>query len=339
MKAETRPIITAEELAVLKVLVDSGKLTSKCAIRLRVILHRAAGTTLESISASLSVSLSSVIRYVKRFNAGGLESLLEDKTRKPGKTPVSVETKNTLCAIVRGERPDAARWSVRSLAKRVGVSKSAVHNILRERGIQSHPAEPFRFSNESFEEKPADVVGLYMRAPDNVIVLCADGKSRIPAPGEHIPARQAADYERRGTAALFAALNVLTGEAAGACRERHNAEDYIEFLKTVDQKCGAGKALHIIADNYSTHRTKEAQAYFAGAPGRFKTHCLPAHSSWLHTVERRLGEITNKRIRPESRGSQELAAAMREYITHWNRDSGPFTWTKSAAEIMGSIQS
>jgi transposase len=173
MKPETKPNITGEELAVLKKLVDSGKLPSKVAIRLLVILNRAAGKTLESISDFLSVSLSSVIRYIKWFNADGLESLLKDKTRKPGKAPVSVETKNKVCAIACNEKPkDVTHWSVRSLAKRVGISKSAVNNILRERGIKPHLVETFRFSNdEKFEEKLRDVAGLYMNPPDNAIII------------------------------------------------------------------------------------------------------------------------------------------------------------------------
>jgi transposase len=149
IKTETKPNITEEERAVLEKLVDSGKLPSKVAIRLLVILNRAAGKTLESISDFLSVSLSSVIRYIKRFNSDGLESLLKDKTRKPGKAPISVETKNKLCAIACNEKPkDATHWSVRSLAKRVGISKSAVNNILRERGIKPHLVETSLFSGD-----------------------------------------------------------------------------------------------------------------------------------------------------------------------------------------------
>jgi transposase len=163
--------------------VDSGKLPSKAAIRLLAILNRADGKTLESISDFLSGSLSSVVRYIKRFNADGLESLLKDKTRKPGKAPVSVETKNKLCVVACTEKTkDAAHWSVRSLAKRVGISKSAVNNILRERGIKPHPVETFQFSSdERFKEKLKDAAGLYMNPPDNAVILCVDEKSQIQA--------------------------------------------------------------------------------------------------------------------------------------------------------------
>jgi transposase len=349
MKAETRPNITGEELAMLKQLVNSGKLKSKFAIRLLVIINRAGGKTLESISEFLTVSLSSVIRYVKRFNSGGVESLLKDKSRKPGKAPVSVETKNEICRIACNEKPkDATHWSVRSLAKRVGISKSAVNGILRERGIKPHLVETFQFStDELFEEKLKDVVGLYMNPPDNAIVLCVDEKSQIQALErtqpllplrENIPARQTSDYERHGTTTLFAALNVLSGEVIGECKEHHKAADYIEFLKTVDKRCEAGKVLHIIADNYSTHKTKEVKEYIEGVPGRFELHFIPTHSSWLNLVERWFAEITNKRIRRESWNSvKELVKAIKEYIKSWNKESKPFTWTKSADVIIGSI--
>jgi transposase len=232
---------------------------------------------------------------------------LKDKTRKPGKAPVSEETKNKLCTIACNEKTkDAAHWSVRSLAKRVGISKSAAANILWERGIKPHLVETFQFSSdEKVEEKLKDAVGLYMNPPENAVILCVDEKSQIQALErtqpllplrENIPARQSSDYERHETTALFAALNVLTGEATGECKDRCRTEDYIEFLKTVDKNCGAGKVLHIIANNYSTHKTKEVKEYFESAPGRSEAHFIPTHSSWLNKVERWFGETTNKRI-------------------------------------------
>jgi transposase len=261
-----------------------------------------------------------------------------------------VETKNKLCAIACNEKPkDAAHWSVRSLAKRVGISKSAVNNILRERGIKPRLVETFQFSgDEKFEEKLNDVVGLYVNPPDNAIVLCVDEKSRIQALErtqsllplrENIPARQTADYERHGTTTLFAALNVLTGEVTGECKDRHKAEDYIAFLKTVDKKCEAGKTLHIIADNYSTHKTKAVQAYFASVPGRFEAHFTPTHSSWLNMAERWFAEITNKRIRRKRRGSVgQLEKAIKDYIRTWNASGHSFKRVKKPEDILTKIQ-
>jgi transposase len=235
MKTQLPLNASEEELALIKKLVDSGKLKSKFAIRLLAILNRSAGKTLVSIAEFLNISLSSVIRYIERFNAEGLASLLKDKTRKPGKIPISEGKKKEVCKIACSEKPgNAAHWSVRSLAKRVGISKSSVNAILRERGIKPPLVETFQFStDELFEEKLKDVVGLYMNPPDNAIILCVDEKSQIQALErtqpllalrENIPARQTADYERHGTTTLFAALNVLTGEVIGSCKEHHKIE-------------------------------------------------------------------------------------------------------------------
>jgi transposase len=174
-----------------------------------------------------------------------------------------------------------------------------------------------------------------------------DGKSHILALErtrpllplrEHIPARQTAGYERYGTATLFAALNVLTGEVTGECRDRQRAEEYIGFLKTIDWDSQEGKILHIIADNYAAHKTKEVKEYIDSIPGRFVTHFIPTHSSWLNLVERWFAETTNKRIRGESwRSVKELTGAIKEYIENWNKESKAFRWTKSADAIMGGI--
>jgi transposase len=349
MRTEIQPNATSEELAIMKKLLDSGKLKSKFAVRLLVIVNRENGKTLESISSFLAVSLSSVIRYIKRFKTGGIESLLSDKTRKPGKAPISEEKKNELCKIACTEKPkNATHWSTRSLAKRVGISKSTVNTILRERGIKPHLVETFQFSTDpDFESKLKDVVGLYLNPPDDAIILCVDEKSQIQALErtqpllplrENIPARQTADYERHGTTTLFAALNVLTGEVIGECKDHHKAEDYIAFLKKVDKYCEAGKVLHIIADNYATHKTKAVTEFFESVTGRFVTHFIPTHSSWLNLVERWFAEITNKRIRRESWSSvKELVKAIKDYIVNWNKNSRPFTWTKSADTILSSI--
>lgn len=156
---------------------------------------------------------------------------------------------------------------------------------------------------------------------------------------ENIPARWTSDYARHGTTTLFAALNVLTGKAIGECRDHHKAEDYIEFLKTVNKKCEAGKTLHIISDNYSTHKTKAVKAYITSMPGRFEMHFMPTHSSWLNLVERWFAETTNNRIRRESWSSvKELEKAIKEYINTWNKEGKPFKWTKPADAITGNIK-
>jgi transposase len=186
-----------------------------------------------------------------------------------------------------------------------------------------------------------------MGPPDNAIILCADGKSQIQAPERtapllpmlpHVPERQTVNYERHGTTALFAALDMLTGNVIGECRNRHTAKEYRAFLKRLDKTCEKDKTLHIIADNYSTHNTKEVKEYFTSAEGRFVTHFIPAHSSWLAMIERRFAEITNKRIRRESRESvAQLIKAIKDFIKEWNA-SGRFKWTKKSDKIPAKIR-
>jgi len=291
-----------------------------------------------------------VSRYVHRFNEGGIDSLLKDKTRKPGKKPIPVEVKNEPCRIVCKEKPgNATHWSTRELSKRVGIGHSSVNTMLRERGLKPHLIRSFQFSKDpDFEKKPEDVVGLYLDPPENSIILCVDEKSQIQAPERTqpilpllpgVPERQTHDHHRHGTTALFAALNVLSGKVIGECRAGHKATDYIAFLKKLDKSCPKRKTLHIIADNHSAHKTKEVREYLASKRGRFVEHFIPTHSSWLNMVERWFGGITNKRIRRESRdGVAQLERAITDFVNHWNESGRKFTWTKTAKEIKTSIE-
>jgi transposase len=287
---------------------------------------------------------------VNRYNSGGLDSLLQDKTRKPGKEKISEEKKNQLCAVACTEKPkDATHWSVRDLAKRFKLGKSTVNNILRERNIKPHISQGFQFSTDpDFEEKLTDVVGLYMNPPDDALILCIDEKSQIQAlertqpvlpmmPG--VPERQSHDYYRHGTTTLFAALDALSGTIIGDCKERHTSDDFISFLKTVDKKSPKGKILHVILDNYSTHKKSTVKEYIESMDGRFVLHFIPTHSSWLNLVERWFAEITNKRIRRESWNSvEELVAAIRSYIKTWNKSKRFFSWVKTPEEIVQKIR-
>jgi len=349
MGKEIRPNASEEDIEFMTILLAKGDIKHKYAVRLQTVLNRAHGTSTNNTATILGLHAMTVSRYVHRFNEGGVEALLRDRTRKPGKEPVSLETKNEICRIACQEKPeDATHWSTRELAKRVGISHNAVSLILRERGLRPHLVNSFQFSNDpDFEKKLEDVVGLYLDPPENSIVLCVDEKSQIQAlersqpilpmlPG--VPERQTHDYYRHGTTTLFAALNVLSGKVIGECREKHTADDYIAFLKRIDRQCPKGKILHIVADNYRTHKTEEVRNYLNSKPGRFVEHFIPTHSSWLNLVERWFGEITTKRIRRESwNGVAQLEKAINEFIKHWNKSGRYFTWTKTAHEIKSSI--
>lgn len=350
MGREVLPITTDEDIALMEKILAAGNLQHKYAIRLQTVLNRARGKSTNDTASFLGINVVTVSRYVHRYNDGGIESLLKDKTRLPGKTPISDEIKNELCRIVCKEKPvNATHWSTRELGKRMGIGHATVNNILRERGLKTHLVKKLQFSTDpDFDKKLEDVVGLYLNPPENSIILCVDEKSQIQAlersqpilpilPG--VPERQTHDYYRHGTTTLFAALNILSGKVIGECKEQHKAADYIAFLKKIDRNCPKGKTLHIVADNYSSHKTKEVREYIESKNGRFVEHFIPTHSSWLNIVERWFGEITNKRIRRESwSGVNELKTAIEEYIKQWNNSGRRFSWVKTAEEIKSSIK-
>jgi transposase len=350
MQTEINPLVNEEDLALMKKLIAGKKLPAKYAIRLLTIINRVNKKTYSAIAEILHIGISSAKRYIKRYNEGGIEALLKDKTRKPGTPPISEEKKTELIKIVCTEKPVAAtHWSVRALAKRLGIGKTSVNNILRENGLKPHVTQKFGFSSdEHFEEKLRDVVGLYMNPPDNALVICVDEKTQIQALERanpvlpmfrNVPERQTSDYIRHGTTTLFAALDVLNGTVIGECKDRHTSADYLEFLKKLNKECEKGKVLHIIADNYSTHKTKEVKEYVEKNNSRFVLHFTPTHSSWLNLVERWFGEITNKRIRRESWNNvKELINAIKEFIDNWNENGKPFVWHKTADNILSSIE-
>jgi transposase len=344
------PNASEGDIELMKAVLQKGHIRHKYAVRVMAILNRASKIPTKEIVAQLHIDTVSVSRFVRRFNEGGLDGLLSDKTRKPGKTPIPMDIKNEISRIVCQEKPvNATHWSTRAIAERVGISHNAVAGILRERKLKPHLVKRFQFSNDpEFDEKLADVVGLYIDPPKNSIVFCVDEKTQIQAlersqpilpilPG--VPERQTHDYYRHGTTTLFAALNVITGKVIGTCKKSHKAVDYIDFLKLVHRKAPRGKTLHVIVDNQSAHKTKAVQAYIESRKGRFVIHYTPTHSSWLNLVERWFAEITNKRIRRGSwTGIRELERAIIDYIHDWNKSKRRFIWTKTTKEITEAIE-
>jgi transposase len=339
-----------EDKDLMEKLLDAGQLRHKYAVRLQTVLLRARGKGTADIAGFLDIDPATVPLYINRYNGGGVESLLRDKTRKPGKEPVSQEVKETICRIVCTEAPRGeTHWSCRSLAKRAGVGRSSASLILREHGLQPHIAKRRNYSNDPrFEEKLRDVVGLYMSPPENAIVLCIDEKTQIQALERsqpvlpilrNVPGRQSVDRLRHGTTTLFAALDILSGNVIGDCSATHKAQDYIRFLRKADKSCAKGKALHIVTDNLSTHKTEAVREYLESVPGRFVRHFIPTHSSWPDLVERWFAEITNKRIRRGSFESvPELIAAIKDYIRAWNASGRSFSWTKKPDDILAKIR-
>jgi len=346
---EVYPNISEEEIGIMKQLLSSGQIQHKYAIRLQTVINRAQRKSTNEIASYLGINITTVSSYVNRFNEGGLPILLRDKTRLPGKEKISEATKNEVCRLTCTEKPEGkSHWSSREIAQRVGISRTSVQEIWKERGLKPHRVKSFQYSKDpAFEQKLEDVVGLYMNPPVNAVILCVDEKSQIQALErsqpilplrEGVPERQSHDYYRHGITTLFAALNVMTGNVIGECKDTHTSGEYISFLKKLDTCNPKGKVLHIVIDNYATHKTEKVKEYIASMNGRFVEHFIPTHSSWLNLVERWFAEITNKSIRRGSfSGLEELKKTIRTYIKHWNKNPKPFKWTKSAERISNSI--
>lgn len=317
-------------------------------LRCRIVLGAAEGKSNNSIAQELSVSRPTVIQWRKRFTAGGPTALTEVATGRGRKIAISAEkVKEIVDATLQTTPPGATHWSCRIMARTQGVSKATVQRIWDAHGLQPHRMETFKLSRDKhFVEKLTDVVGVYLNPPDKALVLCVDEKTQIQAldrtqPG--LPMKQGRcgtmthDYKRHGTTCLFAALNVLEGTVIGSCYARHRNTEFLKFLRTIDRQTPAGLDLHLILDNYGTHKHPNVQKWLEKHP-RFHLHFIPTSSSWLNLVERWFGEITRQQIRRGVFHSvPELVATINEYIQVHNQDPKPFVWTKKVDEILAKI--
>lgn len=306
------------------------------------------GLTAEAIAAAAGKSLLTVRRWRRRYIARGVDGLLKDASRPPGRKPLSAETIKRVVDMTLYEKPpNATHWSARSMAKATGISYTSVQRIWRAHGLKPHLVKTFKVSRDkNFAAKVEDVVGLYLNPPDKALVLCVDEKSQIQAldrtqPGLPMKKGRAAtmthDYKRNGTTTLFAALNMLDGKVIGTCMPRHRHREFLRFLKLIDQRTPADLDLHLIADNYATHKTPQVKRWLKAHP-RFHLHFTPTSASWLNMVERFFAEITRKRIRRGAFTSvAELETAITEYLDNHNADPKPFIWTRSAGEILEKV--
>jgi transposase len=322
--------------------------TSKAVWRADIVLATADGLGTNAIMRRTGKSKPCVWRWQERFMEEGVEGLLRDKTRPGRKPPLSAETKLAVIKKTATEKPDnATHWSARRMAKAVGISRTAVQNIWKGAGLKPHLVRTFKVSNDpKFAEKVVDVVGLYLNPPERALVLCVDEKSQIQAldrtqPGLPLKKGRAEtmthDYKRNGTTTLFAALNVKTGEVLGECLPRHRATEFLVFLKKIDVAVPKHLDVHLILDNYSTHKTAAVQRWLQKNK-RFKMHFIPTSSSWLNLVERFFAKITEDKIRRGAfKSVPDLEAAIVDYVAQHNAAPTPFVWTKSADVILKKI--
>jgi len=340
--------ISAADRERLERLVRDRNTPQKVVWRARIVLLASDGLTAEGIAAAVDKSLLTVRRWRRRYVAKGMDGLLKDATRPSRVKPLTPEKiEQVVHMTLHTKPPNATHWSLRSMAAAAGVSYSSVQRIWRAHGLKPHLIATFKVSRDkNFAAKVEDVVGLYLDPPDRALVFCVDEKSQIQAldrtqPGLPMKKGRAGtmthDYKRNGTTTLFAALNMLDGKVIGACMPRHRHREFLRFLRLIDQQTSAGLDLHLIVDNYATHKTPAVKRWLKAHP-RFHLHFTPTSASWLNMVERFFAEITRKRIRRGAfKSVAELKTAIMEYLENHNADPKPFIWTKSAGQILEKV--
>lgn len=346
-KAELR--LSDEERAVLEGWVRGRSTPQAWALRCRIILACAEGASNKDVAAQLGSTPHAVGRWRARFVQYRIAGL-GDMPRSGGPRTVTDEQVAAVVVKTLESTPkNATHWSTRSMAKEMGLSQSSVSRIWRAFGLQPHRSETFKLSTDPyFVDKVHDVVGLYLDPPERALVFCVDEKSQIQAldrsqpvlpmmPG--VPERATHDYVRAGTTTLFAALEVATGKVIGSLHRRHRAEEFKKFLIKLDKEVPAGLDVHLICDNYATHKTPAIKKWLLAHP-RFHLHFTPTGSSWLNLVERWFAALTNKQIRRSvHRSVQALEKDIRNWIAAWNTDPKPYVWTKTADEILERLAS
>lgn len=323
-----------------------SKLTSvRLAQRARIVLLAADGIQNKDIAEQLGVGRVQVARWRERFTEQRLPGIERDLPR--GAPPVKVDVAKLVDLTTQTLPVAATHWSTRKMAARLGVSAASVSRHWRAQGLKPHLVRGFKVSRDpQFVEKLEDIVGLYMSPPEHALVLCCDEKSQVQAldrtqPGLPLKKGRAAtmthDYKRNGTTTLFAALNILDGKVIGQCQKRHTHVEWLKFLRKIDRETPSDKTLHLIADNYATHKHPNVQKWLSKHP-RIHMHFTPTSASWLNMVERFFRDITTARLRRGVFTSvPELVAAIDEYVTHHNTQPKPFIWTKSARDILQKV--
>jgi transposase len=349
LPAASKLILTDSQRKQLQAISRHRSTPRGIALRLNIILGAAEGAANHVLARNLSTSLPTVLLWRRRYESDGLTGVMEDRHRSgrpkqiaPAKEAAIVE------ATMKTMPKDATHWSVRAMAASQKVSPATVQRIWKKHKLQPHRVESFKFSTDpEFAPKVRDIVGLYMNPPDRAIVLSVDEKSQIQAldrtqpilalrPG--LPARQTHDYERHGTTTLFAALNVLEGTIIADCQPRHRHQEFLRFLERIDVSVAAGLEIHLVLDNYGSHKHPEVKKWLADRP-QYHVHFTPTSSSWLNQVERWFAEITRKRIRRGTfRHVRDLTKAIGDYVRQYNRNPQPFHWVASASKIIRKVK-
>jgi transposase len=341
--------LTAEDREWVTKQIKSALAPKRLGQRCLVVLLAANGKTNEEIAKKLKITRQKAARWRSRFAQLGRPGIESDRPGRGRKPIYTAEIRRLIVRKTTRETPVVAtHWSRQSMAQAVEVSPSTVGRVWREHGLKPHLSRTFKISKDPrFAEKLEDVVGLYLNAPEHAIVLCCDEKSQVQAldrsqPGLPLKKGRAGtmthDYVRHGTTTLFAALNVADGKIIGQCQNRHRHQEWLKFLKLIEQQTPAPREVHLILDNYATHKHASVKAWLAKHP-RFHLHFTPTGASWLNMVERFFREITEKRLRRGVFHSvPDLVSALEEYLAHYNEHPTPFVWTAKANDILKKVE-
>lgn len=348
MRVAAEVTLTDEETRILTKWSRGRSTPARLVLRARIVLHAAEGMTNAAISEELGTDRECVGRWRKRFAEERLIGIERDAPRSGRKKSIPTATVKKVIHLVTSKTPpNATHWSTRSLARATGISFKSVHRILQSQELKPHRVRTFKVSNDpNFVEKVTDVIGLYLNPPEHALVLCADEKSQIqaldrtqrPLPLKKGRAKTAThDYRRHGTTTLFAAIEMVSGNVVSQCMPRHRHQEWLKFLKQIDEEMPQEYELHLIVDNYATHKHPAVKKWLAKHP-RFHMHFTPTSASWLNLIERFFGELTNKRIRRGTfRSVPELIHAIEDYIAHHNNFPFTFTWTAKVDDVLGKV--
>jgi transposase len=347
-KRAVQIVLTEEERRVLEGYARRRTTAQALALRARIVLRCAQGGENTEIGAELKINRNTIGRWRQRFYDSRLNGLHDEP--RPGAPRLITDEKveRVVVATLETKPKGATHWSTRDMAKHSGLSHSSIGRIWRAFGLQPHRSDAFQLSNDPlFIEKVRDIVGLYLDPPESAVVLCVDEKSQVQALNRMQPVlpmmaasteKQTHTYVRNGTTSLFAALDVATGRVIGQCRRRHRSTEFIKFLQQIDDNVPQDLEVHVILDNLSTHKTPAAHRWFLRHP-RFHVHFTPTYSSWLNQVERWFALLEQKALkRGVHRSTLELEKAIYEFIEVSNDEPRPYLWTKSADDILNSLQ-
>ena len=341
-------VLKPEDRQKLEMLARRPKTAQRLSVRSKIVLRAAEGLRNQEIARQLEITGATVGKWRERFRSLGLEGLSDEPRPGAPRTITDVMVEAAVTRTLESRPAGSTHWSTRLLGQQVGLSQTAIARIWRAFALQPQRTETFKLSTDPFfVEKVRDIVGLYMNPPEHALVLSVDEKSQVQAlnrtqpilplrPG--LPERRTHDYERHGTTSLFAALNVATGEVIGACHRRHRHQEFLKFLERVEAQLPQDLDVHLVMDNYGTHKVPKVLRWFARHP-RYHLHFTPTSASWINQVERLFADVTEKCVRRGSfEGVRSLEKAMLEYLENRNKDPKPFLWTADANLILGKVQ-